>query len=55
MTLYIGKGLEVSKEELRSAVAKVVSDPALRKTLADHSLQMVDGRGAERVAEEVTG
>ena len=46
---------QVSVEQLRQAIGFVAGNQGLRQSLAEHSRQLVDGRGAQRVAAALAG
>ena len=48
--VYLGAREQVSVEQLRQAIGFVAGNQGLRQSLAEHSRQLVDGRGAQRVA-----
>jgi UDP-2,4-diacetamido-2,4,6-trideoxy-beta-L-altropyranose hydrolase len=53
--VFLGARERVSVEQLRQAVAFIASNQGLRQSLADRSRQLVDGRGAQRVAAALVG
>lgn len=53
--VYLGAREEVSVEQLRQAVGFVADNQGIRQSLADRSRQLVDGRGAQRVAAALAG
>jgi UDP-2,4-diacetamido-2,4,6-trideoxy-beta-L-altropyranose hydrolase len=53
--VFMGGREQVSVEQLRDAVGFVVDNVYLRQSLADRSRQLVDGRGALRVAAAMAG
>jgi UDP-2,4-diacetamido-2,4,6-trideoxy-beta-L-altropyranose hydrolase len=53
--VFMGAREQVSVEQLRDAVGFVVDNVYLRQSLAERSRQLVDGRGALRVAVAMTG
>jgi UDP-2,4-diacetamido-2,4,6-trideoxy-beta-L-altropyranose hydrolase len=53
--VYLGPREHVSVEQLRQAIAFLVGNQGLRQSLAEHSRQLVDGRGAQRVAAALAG
>jgi RimJ/RimL family protein N-acetyltransferase len=53
--VFMGAREQVSVEQLRDAVGFVVGNHFLRQSLAERSRQLVDGRGAERVAAALAG
>jgi UDP-2,4-diacetamido-2,4,6-trideoxy-beta-L-altropyranose hydrolase len=53
--VFMGAREQVSVEQLRDAVGFIVNNHFLRRSLAERSRQLVDGRGAERVAAALAG
>ncbi|WP_423205146.1 UDP-2,4-diacetamido-2,4,6-trideoxy-beta-L-altropyranose hydrolase [Pseudomonas kribbensis] len=53
--VFMGAREQVSVEQLRDAVGFVVDNFYLRQSLAERSRQLVDGRGASRVAAALAG
>jgi UDP-2,4-diacetamido-2,4,6-trideoxy-beta-L-altropyranose hydrolase len=53
--VYLGPREQVSVEQLRQAIGFVAGNQGLRQSLAQHSRQLVDGRGAQRVAAALAG
>ena len=53
--VFLGNREHVSVEQLRQAVGFVVGNQVFRQSLADRSRQLVDGRGAQRVAAALAG
>ena len=53
--VYLGAREQVSVEQLRQAIGFVAGNPGIRQSLAEHSRQLVDGRGAQRVAAALAG
>ncbi|QAX84035.1 UDP-2,4-diacetamido-2,4,6-trideoxy-beta-L-altropyranose hydrolase [Pseudomonas sp. DTU12.3] len=53
--VFMGAREQVSVEQLRDAIGFVVGNHYLRQSLAERSRQLVDGRGAERVAAALAG
>ncbi|SDT38841.1 UDP-2,4-diacetamido-2,4,6-trideoxy-beta-L-altropyranose hydrolase [Pseudomonas sp. Z003-0.4C(8344-21)] len=53
--VFLGAREQVSVEQLRDAVGFVANNFYLRQGLAERSRQLVDGRGAERVAAALAG
>lgn len=53
--VFLGAREQVSVEQLRDAVGFVTNNSYLRQSLAERSRQLVDGRGAERVAAALAG
>jgi UDP-2,4-diacetamido-2,4,6-trideoxy-beta-L-altropyranose hydrolase len=53
--VYLGPREQVSVEQLRQAIGFVAGNPGIRRSLAEHSRQLVDGRGAQRVAAALAG
>src|SRR3990167_6617395 len=53
--VYLGPREQVSVEQLRQAIGFVAGNQGIRQSLADHSRQLVDGRGAQRVAAALAG
>ncbi|MHC8298623.1 UDP-2,4-diacetamido-2,4,6-trideoxy-beta-L-altropyranose hydrolase [Pseudomonas sp. ZS1P83] len=53
--VYLGTREQVSVEQLRQAIGFVAGNQGLRQSLAEHSRQLVDGRGAQRVAAALAG
>ncbi|SDS62222.1 UDP-2,4-diacetamido-2,4,6-trideoxy-beta-L-altropyranose hydrolase [Pseudomonas granadensis] len=53
--VFLGAREQVSVEQLRDAVGFVGNNFFLRQSLAERSRQLVDGRGAERVAAALAG
>ncbi|MFG6207785.1 UDP-2,4-diacetamido-2,4,6-trideoxy-beta-L-altropyranose hydrolase [Pseudomonas retamae] len=53
--VFLGAREQVSIEQLRDAVGFVANNFYLRQSLAERSRQLVDGRGAERVAAALAG
>lgn len=53
--VYLGPREQVSIEQLRQAIGFVAGNQGIRQSLADHSRQLVDGRGAQRVAAALAG
>jgi UDP-2,4-diacetamido-2,4,6-trideoxy-beta-L-altropyranose hydrolase len=51
MHLYLGTSQQVSVERFQQAIGLLVDNPWLRHSFARQSRQLVDGRGAQRVAE----
>ncbi|MBI5233604.1 MAG: hypothetical protein HY880_04555, partial [Deltaproteobacteria bacterium] len=46
---------EVSAEMIRGAVWRFLSDPRMWKQMSDNGPLLIDGRGAERIADIITG
>lgn len=55
MHLYLGTTEQASAERLQQAIGVLVDNPWLRHSFARQSRQLVDGRGAQRVAEALLG
>ncbi|KQN50802.1 UDP-2,4-diacetamido-2,4,6-trideoxy-beta-L-altropyranose hydrolase [Pseudomonas sp. Leaf48] len=53
--VYLGVREQVSVEQLRLAIGFVADNQGIRQSLADRSRQLVDGRGAQRVAAALAG
>lgn len=53
--IYLGAREQVSVEQLRQAIGFVAGNQGLRQSLAERSRQLVDGRGAQRVAAALAG
>ncbi|MVV51316.1 UDP-2,4-diacetamido-2,4,6-trideoxy-beta-L-altropyranose hydrolase [Pseudomonas sp. PB120] len=53
--VYLGPREQVSVEQLRQAIGFVAGNQGLRQSLAERSRQLVDGRGAKRVAAALAG
>ncbi len=53
MHLFVGESREASVEQIRSAIAILISNPPLRQSFADRSLRLVDGEGAQRCVRHV--
>ncbi|PTT94720.1 UDP-2,4-diacetamido-2,4,6-trideoxy-beta-L-altropyranose hydrolase [Pseudomonas sp. HMWF005] len=53
--VFLGAREQVSVEQLRQAIGLVVENVYLRQSLAERSRQLVDGRGALRVAVALAG
>lgn len=53
--IYLGTGGQVDTVQLGQAIAFVVANQGVRQSLAERSLALVDGRGAERVAVAMSG
>ena len=53
--VYLGAREQVSVEQLRLAIGFVAGNQGVRQSLADRSRQLVDGRGAQRVAAALAG
>lgn len=53
--VFLGAREQVSVEQLRQAIGLVVNNVYLRQSLAERSRQLVDGRGALRVAVALAG
>jgi UDP-2,4-diacetamido-2,4,6-trideoxy-beta-L-altropyranose hydrolase len=53
--VYLGNREHVSVEQLRQTIAFLAGNQGLRQSLAEHSRQLVDGRGAQRVAAALAG
>ncbi|MBC8995760.1 UDP-2,4-diacetamido-2,4,6-trideoxy-beta-L-altropyranose hydrolase [Pseudomonas sp. N40(2020)] len=53
--VFMGAREQVSVEQLRQAIGLVVDNVYLRQSLAERSRQLVDGRGALRVAAALAG
>src|SRR5471032_1189327 len=53
--VFLGSREQVSVEQLRLAIGFVVGNQGLRQSLAERSRQLVDGRGAQRVAAALAG
>jgi UDP-2,4-diacetamido-2,4,6-trideoxy-beta-L-altropyranose hydrolase len=53
--LYLGLAQELTEEVLHSAIALMVTNAPLRQSLAERARQLVDGRGAQRVATALLG
>ena len=51
MHLYLGTTAQATVERLQQAIGVLVDNPWLRHSFARQSRQLVDGRGAQRVAE----
>ena len=44
---------ELSEEKVRAAVMRLLDDPALRASMSQKGLALVDGRGASRIVTEM--
>ncbi|KAA0996434.1 UDP-2,4-diacetamido-2,4,6-trideoxy-beta-L-altropyranose hydrolase [Pseudomonas sp. ANT_J12] len=53
--VFLGAREQVSVEQLRQAIGFVAGNQGLRQSLAERSRQLVDGRGAQRVATALVG
>ncbi|WP_030130525.1 UDP-2,4-diacetamido-2,4,6-trideoxy-beta-L-altropyranose hydrolase [Pseudomonas sp. QTF5] len=53
--VFLGNREQVSVEQLRQAIGFVVGNQGIRQSLAERSRQLVDGRGALRVAAALAG
>ncbi|WP_447788900.1 UDP-2,4-diacetamido-2,4,6-trideoxy-beta-L-altropyranose hydrolase [Pseudomonas farris] len=53
--VFLGNREQVSVEQLRQAIGFVVGNQGFRQSLAERSRQLVDGRGALRVAAALAG
>ncbi|MBN3861299.1 UDP-2,4-diacetamido-2,4,6-trideoxy-beta-L-altropyranose hydrolase [Pseudomonas frederiksbergensis] len=53
--VFLGNREQVSVEQLRQAIGFVVGNQGVRQNLAERSRQLVDGRGAQRVAAALAG
>lgn len=53
--VFLGPREQVSVEQLRLAIGFVAGNQGLRKSMAERSRQLVDGRGAQRVAAALAG
>ncbi|WP_166222450.1 UDP-2,4-diacetamido-2,4,6-trideoxy-beta-L-altropyranose hydrolase [Pseudomonas atagonensis] len=53
--VFMGARAHVTVEQLRQAIGLVVDNVYLRRSLAERSRQLVDGRGAQRVAAALAG
>jgi UDP-2,4-diacetamido-2,4,6-trideoxy-beta-L-altropyranose hydrolase len=53
--VFLGNREHVRVEQLRQAIGFVVGNQVFRQSLADRSRQLVDGRGAQRVAAALAG
>ncbi|MBK5510994.1 UDP-2,4-diacetamido-2,4,6-trideoxy-beta-L-altropyranose hydrolase [Pseudomonas sp. TH15] len=53
--VFLGAREQVSVEQLRDAIGFVAANQGLRQSLAERSRQLVDGRGALRVAAALAG
>lgn len=53
--VFMGAREQVSVEQLRLAIGFVADNQGLRQSLAERSRQLVDGRGAQRVAAVLAG
>lgn len=53
--VFLGAREQVSVEQLRQAIGFVAANQGLRQSLANRSRQLVDGRGAQRVAAALVG
>lgn len=53
--VYLGPREQVSVDQLRQAIGFVAGNRGLRQSLAERSRQLVDGRGAQRVAAALAG
>jgi spore coat polysaccharide biosynthesis predicted glycosyltransferase SpsG/RimJ/RimL family protein N-acetyltransferase len=53
--VFLGAREQVSVEQLRQAIGFVTGNQGLRQSLAERSRQLVDGRGAQRVAAALVG
>lgn len=53
--VFLGAREQVSVEQLRQAIGFVAGNRGLRQSLAERSRQLVDGRGAQRVAAALVG
>jgi UDP-2,4-diacetamido-2,4,6-trideoxy-beta-L-altropyranose hydrolase len=51
ITLYLGRSDDVDESVLRRAAHALMNDPARRQDMSERSRLLVDGRGAQRVAE----
>ncbi|MCO8311493.1 UDP-2,4-diacetamido-2,4,6-trideoxy-beta-L-altropyranose hydrolase [Pseudomonas mandelii] len=53
--VFLGSREQVSVEQLRQTIGFVVGNQGIRQSLAERSRQLVDGRGAQRVAAALAG
>ncbi|MHC8371006.1 UDP-2,4-diacetamido-2,4,6-trideoxy-beta-L-altropyranose hydrolase [Pseudomonas sp. MDT1-85] len=53
--VFMGNREQVSVEHLRQAIVFVMGNQGIRQSLAERSRQLVDGRGAQRVAAALAG
>jgi len=53
MHLFLGNSTKVEKQELASAIELMLANKYLRQSFADNSLRLTDGKGAERVTQNV--
>lgn len=53
--VFLGNREHVSVEQLRQTIGFVVGNQGLRQSMAERSRQLVDGRGAQRVAAALAG
>ncbi len=53
--VFMGNREQVSVEQLRQAIGFIVGNQGIRQSLAERSRQLVDGRGAQRVAAALAG
>ncbi|WP_448111442.1 UDP-2,4-diacetamido-2,4,6-trideoxy-beta-L-altropyranose hydrolase [Pseudomonas lini] len=53
--VFLGNREQVSVEQLRQAIGFVVGNQGIRQSMAERSRQLVDGRGALRVAAALAG
>ncbi|UVM37336.1 UDP-2,4-diacetamido-2,4,6-trideoxy-beta-L-altropyranose hydrolase [Pseudomonas sp. B21-017] len=53
--VFLGNREHVSVEQLRQAIGFVVGNQGFRQSMAERSRQLVDGRGAQRVAAALAG
>lgn len=53
--VYLGPCEQVSVEQLRDAIGFIAGNQGVRQSLAERSRQLVDGRGAQRVAAALAG
>lgn len=53
--VFLGAREQVSVEQLRQAIGFVAGNQGLRQSLAERSRELVDGRGAQRVAAALVG
>jgi len=49
----LGWHSELSEDKVRTAVMQILNDPALRASMSQKGLALVDGRGANRVVTEM--
>ncbi|WP_040262306.1 UDP-2,4-diacetamido-2,4,6-trideoxy-beta-L-altropyranose hydrolase [Pseudomonas massiliensis] len=53
--LYLGLARDLTQDALRGAIALLIANAPLRQSLAERARQLVDGRGAQRMATALLG